>query len=78
MFLSEVGGNEKLELSGERLGARLGGLVRDYPTELAVRSIYRTHERWPVNWTTTRGDQRNKKLLARAIDVLLPWQAPRR
>jgi hypothetical protein len=38
-----------LELFGERLEARLSGLVRDYPTELAVHSIYRASERWPVN-----------------------------
>jgi hypothetical protein len=67
VFLSELGGNEKLELSGERLGAILGGLVRNYPTELAVRSIYRARERWPVNWTTTRGGRRRKRALAQAL-----------
>jgi hypothetical protein len=76
--LEWFGGNEKLELSGEQLEARLAGLVRDYPTNPMVRSIYRVLERWPVNWTKTSGGGRNRKLLARVIGVLLPWQAPRR
>jgi hypothetical protein len=44
---TEIEGNEKFTVSGERLEARLGGLVRDYPTELAVRSIYNGLKRWP-------------------------------
>jgi hypothetical protein len=43
------GGNEKFKVSGERLEARLGGLVLDYPTELTADSIYSRQERWPVN-----------------------------
>jgi hypothetical protein len=76
--LEWFGGNEKLELSGEQLEARLASLVRDYPTNPTVCSIYRVPERWPVNWTKTRSGQRNRKLLARVIGVLLPWQAPQR
>jgi hypothetical protein len=69
------GENPKLELSGIRLKAILGGLVRDYPMDPTARSIYRRQERWPVNLGETRGGRRNKKLLARAISVRLPWQA---
>jgi hypothetical protein len=36
-------------------------------TEPRARLIYRAHERWSVNWTTTRGDRRNKELLAQGI-----------
>jgi hypothetical protein len=46
---TEIRGDEKFTVSGERLEARLGGLVCDFPTDLTVRSIYRVHERWPVN-----------------------------
>jgi hypothetical protein len=44
--------------------------VRDYPTELAVRSIYNGLKRWPGIWTKTRGGRRNRKLLVRVISVL--------
>jgi hypothetical protein len=43
------GGNEKLASSGDRLRARFGGLVLDYPMELTAGSIYSRQERWPVN-----------------------------
>ena len=41
----------------------------DYPTELAVHSIYNGLKRWPGIWTKTRGGRGNKKLLARGISV---------
>ena len=46
---TEIEGNEKFTVSGEQLEARLAGLVRDYPTNPTVHSIYRVLERWPVN-----------------------------
>jgi hypothetical protein len=39
----------------------------DYPTELAVRSIYNGLKRWPGIWAKTRGGRRNKRLLAQLI-----------
>jgi hypothetical protein len=56
--LSRFGGSLKLELTGDRLGAILGGVVRDDTTELAVASIYSISERWPVNLAKTRGGRR--------------------
>jgi hypothetical protein len=41
--------------------------VLDYPTELTAASIYSRQERWPVNWTTTRGGRRSRKSLAQGI-----------
>jgi hypothetical protein len=41
--------------------------MRNYPTKLTMRSIYRARERWPVNWTTTRGGRRRKGALAQAL-----------
>jgi hypothetical protein len=67
---TEIGGNEKFMVSGELLEARLGGLVRDYPTELAVRSIYNGLKWWPGIWTKTCDGRRKRKLLARLINVL--------
>jgi hypothetical protein len=60
-------GNEKFTVSGERLEARLGGLVRDYPMELAVRSIYNGLKRWPRIWTKTRGGRRGRGALAQVL-----------
>jgi hypothetical protein len=37
----------KLELSGTRLNAILGGWLRDYPTDPTTRLIYSKQERWP-------------------------------
>jgi hypothetical protein len=48
-------------------GHGLGGLVLDYPTELTVASIYSRQERWPLNWTTTRGGRRSGRSLAQGI-----------
>jgi hypothetical protein len=39
----------------------------DYPMELTVGSIYSRHERWPGNWTKTRGGRRRRKLLVQLI-----------
>jgi hypothetical protein len=64
---NRFGENEKLANSGEQLEARLGGLVRDYPTDPMVCSIYSVRERWPVNWTKTRGGQRGRGALAQAL-----------
>jgi hypothetical protein len=43
---TRIGGNPELELVGDRLGAILGGLVRDDVVKLAAGSIYRRSERW--------------------------------
>jgi hypothetical protein len=64
---TEIGGDEKFTVSGERLEARLGGLVRDVPTNPTVCSIYNVRERWPVNWMKTRGGRRRKRALAQAL-----------
>jgi hypothetical protein len=40
------GENVKFKLAGDQLGAILGVGVLDYPTELAVASIYREVKRW--------------------------------
>jgi hypothetical protein len=64
---NRFGENEKLASSGEQLEARLGGLVRDYPTDSMVCSIYSIHERWPVNWTKTHGGRRGRGALAQAL-----------
>jgi hypothetical protein len=45
----------KFKLVDDQLGAILGVGVLDYPTELAVASIYREAKRWPVNFGRTRG-----------------------
>jgi hypothetical protein len=47
VFLSGFGGNPKLELTGARLKAILGGVVRDDLAELTAGSIYRPSEGWP-------------------------------
>jgi hypothetical protein len=39
----------------------------DYPTELAVHSIYNGLKRWPGIWTKTRGGRRNRRSLAQLI-----------
>jgi hypothetical protein len=67
VVLECFGKNPKLELSGIRLEAILGGLVRDYPTDLMAHSIYRRQERWPVNLGETRGGRRNRRSLAHGI-----------
>jgi hypothetical protein len=38
--------------------------MRNYPTELTTRSIYRVRERRPMNCTKTRGGRRGKRVLA--------------
>jgi hypothetical protein len=67
MFLSRFGGSLKLELTGDRLGAILGGVVRDDTTELVVASIYSISERWPVNLAKTCGGWSRESSLAQGI-----------
>jgi hypothetical protein len=64
---NRFGAIEKLASSSDQLRARLGGLVLDYPTELMACPIYRVRERWPVNWTKTRGGRRGRGALAQAL-----------
>jgi hypothetical protein len=48
----------KLELAGDRLGAKVGVGVLDCLMELAVASIYRRRKRWPGILRKTRGGRR--------------------
>jgi hypothetical protein len=43
---TEFGETVKFKLAGDQLGVILGVGVLDYPTELAVASIYREVKRW--------------------------------
>jgi hypothetical protein len=43
---TEFGGTVKFKLAGDQLGTILGVGVLDYPTELAVASIYGEVKRW--------------------------------
>jgi hypothetical protein len=56
-----------LESSGEQLEARLGGLVRDYPTDPMVCSIYSVLEQWSPILDWRAGGRRRKELLALEI-----------
>ena len=56
-----------MELFGGRLEARLGGLVRDYPTDPMVCSIYSVLERWSPILDWRAGGRRRKELLALEI-----------
>jgi hypothetical protein len=38
--------------------------MRNYPSELTTRSIYRARERRPMNWMKTCGGRRGKRVLA--------------
>ena len=67
MAENQIGGTVKFELAGDQLRAILGGWVLDYPTELAVASIYRAQQRWPGIAVVTRGGRRRGSLLARVI-----------
>jgi hypothetical protein len=58
VILSRFGGSLKFALTGDRLGAILGGVVRDDVAKLTVASIYRERERWPEISMVTRGGQR--------------------
>ena len=70
VFLSRFGGSSKFELTGDWLGAILGGVVRDDVAELTVASIYRERERWPGMGTMTRGGRKKGSSLAQWIRVL--------
>jgi hypothetical protein len=52
--------------------------LRDNMAQQTWPSIYRIAKRWLGIWAKTRGGQRKQELLARAIGVLLQWQALRR
>ena len=67
MAQTEFGETVKFKLAGDQLGAILGVGVLDYPTELAVASIYRAQQRWPGIAVVTRGGRRRGCLLARVI-----------
>jgi hypothetical protein len=58
VYSNRFGGNAKFKLAGDRLGAMLGGWVRDDVAELTEGSIYRKQERCPGIWMTTRGGRR--------------------
>jgi hypothetical protein len=75
---TQFGGNPKLELSGIRLEAILGGLVHDYPMDQTMCSIYRRQERWPVNLGETCGDRRSGRSLAQGIRGIYRGSAHRR
>jgi hypothetical protein len=76
-ILERFGENPKLELTGDRLRAILGGWVRNDPMELMVASIYNRQERWLGIRAMTRGGWRRRGALAQWIGVLLPWQSLR-
>jgi hypothetical protein len=48
----------------------------DYPTELAMRSIYNGLKRWPGIWTKMRGGRRRRGLLALGIGGLYRGKHP--
>jgi hypothetical protein len=54
----------------ERLLVILGGWMLNYPTELAVASIYRDQQRWPGILVGTRGGRRKGRALAQWLGVL--------
>ena len=62
MVQSRFGGNLELASSGEQLEARLGGLVRDYPTDPSVCSIYSVLERWCLIWTNCTGGREGNRV----------------
>jgi hypothetical protein len=59
-----------LVLYSERLLVILGGWMLNYPTELAVASIYRDQQRWPGILVGTRGGRRKGRALAQWLGVL--------
>jgi hypothetical protein len=78
VFLSIFGGSSKFELASDQLRAILGGWVLDYPTELAVASIYRAQQRWP-GITVVTHDGRRKGVFTGAVNSCpTPWQSLRR
>jgi hypothetical protein len=64
---SRFGGNLELASSGEQLEARLGGLVRDYPTDPVVCLIYSVLEWWPPILDWRASGRRRKESLAHEI-----------
>ena len=80
MYLNQFGGNAKFKLAGDRLGAMLGGWVRDDVAELTEGSIYRKQERRPGIWMTTRGGRRKGRIMdmgiTKGVDVFVRKVAP--
>jgi hypothetical protein len=76
--LSRFGGSSKFVLTGDRLRAILGGVVRDDVAKLTAGSIYRLSEWWPGIRAMTRGGRRRGSLLARVNSCPMPWQSLRR
>ena len=68
----------KLELAGDRLGAIVGVGVLDYPTELAVASIYREAKRWRPILRRETGGRDEGRVTGGHTTWLLPWQSFRR
>jgi hypothetical protein len=54
---TEFGETVKFKLAGDQLGAILGVGVLDYPTELAVASIYREVKWWRPILRRETGDR---------------------
>jgi hypothetical protein len=66
---NSFGESLKSVLSGERLGAILGVVVRDDVAKLAVGSIYSAHKRWPVNRARRVAARERRRALAQRLGV---------
>jgi hypothetical protein len=64
---SRFGGNLELASSGEQLEARLGGLVRDNPTDPSVCSIYSVLEQSCLIWTNCAGGREGNRVIGAVI-----------
>jgi hypothetical protein len=73
VFLSRFGESLKFVLTGDRLGAILGGVVCDDVAKLTAGSIYRVQQRWPRIAVVTRGSWRMGSLLVCVISGETPW-----
>jgi hypothetical protein len=73
--MNRFGGSVKFELTGDRLGAILGGWMCDDLAELVVASIYRERQRWPGISVVTRDGRRRGRSLAQVLSVRSPWLA---
>ena len=78
MYLNWVGENAKFELTGDRLGAILGVVVRDDVAKLAAGSIYSARKRRQGILTATRGGRKGRELLARMNSCPPSWRPHRR
>jgi hypothetical protein len=68
----------KFKLVDDQLGAILGVGVLDYPTELAVASIYREAKRWRPILRRETGSRDEGRVTGGHTTWLLPWQSFRR